>query len=159
FLMDVDGAHLNQLTHEPDGACQPAWSPDGQQLLFVSPCPGKRDSYPSSAIYLANADGSGARPFITLLGGAYDPAWSAGGPAFVRRDGSRPQISPAHADASAAIDISSAHAGDSQPSWSPDGLRLAFANLTRSGRPTIYWMFADGSFRPGFGNPDAITRD
>ena len=159
FVMDVDGAHLTQLTHESDGACQPAWSPDGQQFLFVSPCSGKRDSYPSSAIYLAKADGSGAHPFITLLGGAYDPAWSVSGIAFVHPDGNRPQIYTAQADGSGVTDISSAHAGDSQPSWSPDGQRLAFANLTRTGRPTIYWMFADGSFRPGFGNPDAITRD
>jgi Tol biopolymer transport system component len=36
---------------------------------------------------------------------------------------------------------------------------LAFDNFTRTGGPTIYWMFADGSFRPGFGNPDAVTRD
>lgn len=159
FLINVDGSHLTQLTQAADGACQPAWSPDGQQLLFVSPCPGKRDSYPSSSIYLANADGSGAHPFITLLGGAYDPSWSVSGIAFVHPDGGRPQIYTVKSDASGAKDISSAHAGDSQPSWSPDGKRLALANLTRTGRPTIYWMFADGSFRPGFGNPDAITRD
>ncbi len=159
FLINVDGSQPTQLTHEPDGACQPAWSPNGQNLLFVAPCPGKRDSYPSSSIYLAGADGSGAQPFITLLGGAYDPAWSVTGIAFVHPDGNRPQIYTAKADGSGAKDISSAHAGDSQPSWSADGKRLAFANLSRSGRPTIYWMFADGSFRPGFANPDAITRD
>ena len=157
--MNADGSHLTQLTHEADGACQPAWSPDGKQLLFVAPCPGKRDSYPGSTIYLAAADGGGAHPFITLLGGAYDASWSVGGIAFVHPVGNRPQIYAARSDGSDAKDISSAHAGDSQPSWSPDGKRLAFANLSRSGRPTIYWMFADGSFRPGFGNPDAVTRE
>ena len=159
FLMNADGSNVVQLTHDSQGACQPAWSPDGQQFLFVAPCAGKRDSYPSSSIYIANADGSGSRPFITLLGGAYDPAWSAAGIAFVHPDSNRPQIYIAQADGSGAKNISAAHSADSQPSWSPDGKRLAFANVTRTGRPTIYWMFADGSFRPGFGNPDAVTRD
>jgi len=159
FLMNADGSNVTQLTHGADGACQPAWSPDGKQLLFVAPCSGKRDSYPGSSIFIAGADGSSPRPFITVLGGAYHPAWSVGGIAFVHPVGSRPQIYTAQADGSGARDISSAHADDSQPSWSPDGKRLAFANLSRSGRPTIYWMFADGSFRPGFANPDAVTRD
>jgi hypothetical protein len=47
--------------------------------------------------------------------------------------------STAKSDGSDTKDISCAHAGDSQPSWSPDGKRLGFANLSRCGRPTIYW--------------------
>jgi hypothetical protein len=38
FLANVDGTGVKQLTTMTDGACQPSWSPDGQRLVFTSPC-------------------------------------------------------------------------------------------------------------------------
>ena len=29
---------LEQITFEEEGACQPAWSPDGQKIAFITPC-------------------------------------------------------------------------------------------------------------------------
>ena len=158
YVMGVDGADLTRLTQEPEGACQPAWSPDGTQLLFVTPCAGKAERYPSSAIYVMNADGSQIRPFIAILGGAYEPDWSAAGVVFTHIDGGRPQIYLANSEGGGLQRLSATNSGDSQPAWAPDGARLAFRNFSRSGQMTIYWMLPDGNFARGGSNPEAISR-
>ncbi|MCC7359703.1 MAG: PD40 domain-containing protein [Anaerolineales bacterium] len=159
YLMDADGGNITQLTNVEAGACQPAWSPDGQQLLFVTPCSGKREQYPDSVIYAIRADGTGLRPFITILGGEWDPAWSTAGVAYVFNGDGRPQIFIADADGANPRRVSNIHSGDSQPAWSGDATRLAFRNNSRSGTPALYWMFADGTFAEGGANPDVLTRD
>jgi Tol biopolymer transport system component len=166
FLMDVAGIpngteadrHVTQLTNHPDGACQPAWSPDGSKLLFVSPCDRKRDSYPNSAIYIINADGTNQQPFIAEVGGVYDPDWSKTGVLYTFRDPSgRPNIWVAGSDGQNSVDISAAQASDMHASWSGDGERVAFVNTSASGSPQVYWMFKDGKYAPGRTLPSAVT--
>jgi serine/threonine protein kinase len=41
WLMNIDGSNPRKLTNQADGACQPHWSPDGQQVVFISPCLGR----------------------------------------------------------------------------------------------------------------------
>jgi len=36
FAMNLDDSNSIQLTHGPDGHENPAWSPDGQKVAFVS---------------------------------------------------------------------------------------------------------------------------
>lgn len=79
YLMDATGAILRQITNEPDGACQPDWSPDGTRLVYVSPCRQKQDTYQGSSLYIINADGTGKLSLPTTLGGDFEPAWSPDG--------------------------------------------------------------------------------
>ena len=157
FLIDLDGENLTQLTTLPDGACQPAWSPDGERLLFTSPCRQKRDEYPNAAIYVVNADGSGISPLISLVGGVYDANWSDEGIAFTYLENNQPSLWMAGPNGGAAVKVSRGTARDRQPSWSPGGDRLALMNTSRAGGATIFWVFADGSFNGS--NPDQVTRD
>jgi Tol biopolymer transport system component len=157
FLIDMDGENLTQLTTLPDGACQPAWSPDGDRLLFTSPCRQKRDEYPNAAIYVVNADGSGISPLISLVGGVYDADWSDEGITFTYLENNQPSLWMAGTNGGAAVKISRGTARDRQPSWSPGGDRLALMNTSRAGGATIFWVFADGSFNGS--NPDQVTRD
>ncbi len=159
YLMDADGENITPVTNVAEGACQPAWSPDGSALLFVTPCTGKKEQYSGSAIYYINADGSGLRPFITLLGGEWDPDWSSAGVVFTFNDNGRAQVYVADSAGAGAQRLSNERSGDSQASWSGDAERLAFRNNSRSGQPTIYWMFTDGTFADGGANPEPITRD
>ncbi len=157
FVIDLDGENLTQLTTLPDGACQPSWSPDGERLLFTSPCRQKQDQYPNAAIYVMNADGSGISPFISLVGGVYDADWSDQGIAFAYLENNQPSLWMAEPDGSAPVKISRGTARDRQPSWSPGRDRLTLMNTSRAGSATIFWVFADGSFDGS--NPDQVTRD
>jgi len=164
FVMNVADAlqggesSVVQLTNLVDGACQPEWSPDGARLIFVTPCSGKKDQYPRSAIYIMNADGSNVLPFITEVSGAFDASWSAqSGIAFTRPDTGGLRIYIADPATGETHIISGRNSNDSQPSWSPDGEKLVFMNTTRAGRPTLYWMNKDGTF--GGSQPSQVTRD
>jgi dipeptidyl aminopeptidase/acylaminoacyl peptidase len=48
----------------------PAWSPDGKQLVFESNREGK------DAVYRINADGTGLLRLTSLEEGSYQPSWS-----------------------------------------------------------------------------------
>jgi Tol biopolymer transport system component len=144
------------LTNQPEGACQPEWSPDGQKLLFISPCRRKAAEYLGAALYSMNADGTNVQPCVSMIGGVYDASWSASGIAFTFLENGQPRIYVAGSCGSRS-QISKAQSDDSQPSWSSGGDRLVFENTSRAGRPTIYWMFKDGTFNGS--SPDQVTRD
>jgi serine/threonine protein kinase len=157
WLMNADGSNPVQITNQQDGACQPAWAPDGSQLVFVSPCPRKRDTYPGSAIYKINADGTGSQILFSLIGGVYDPDWSVAGIAMTYLDNNRPQIYLGQPDGSRPVRLSQERSGDSQPTWAFDGTKLIFFNTSRTGQPILYWMNQDGTFDGS--NPNQVTRD
>lgn len=158
FLMNADGSNQTALTDLADGACQPAWSPDGAQLVFISPCARRAETYPGASLYRMNADGSGVQRLLTLANGVFDPDWSPSGLTFTVLEGNRPQVYVAAADGSNPQRLSSPVAYDRHPTWSPDGARILFLNNTRAGRPTLYWMNKDGTFEDGR-NPRQVTRD
>jgi Tol biopolymer transport system component len=157
FLMNVDGSGLKQITKNADGACQPAWSPDGQQLIFISPCGSLAEQYPKVQLYLMNADGSNVKPLLaTPAKGAFDPEWSAQGVAFTK-SGARPQVWIADPQTGQAHPIGQEIARNQQPSWSPDGSKIAFLNTSFPDKPVILWMSKDGTFEGS--NPAQVTRE
>jgi len=133
FLANVDGTGVKQLTTMTDGACQPSWSPDGQRLVFTSPCREDEDRYPGAGLWLIQADGGGLISLPTVPGGDYDPAWSPDGTriafASLRDNTSVPHlylISPLGTDVEKLTDSTSR---DSQPVWAPTGTQLMFVSL------------------------------
>ena len=79
-LNAADGSGLQQLTQGGVlGSAQPAWSPDGQLIVFVSDTYGEEpDSAPQ--LVLMNADGSDTRPLgVAHLSDMSEPAWSPDG--------------------------------------------------------------------------------
>lgn len=157
YLINVDRTNLTRLTNMADGACQPAWSPDGEQLLFVSPCNKKTDKYPNAAIYIMDPDETDVQPLITLIGGVYDPEWSSAGILFTYLEDNKPHIWVANDQGHDRERLSMENAYDSQPCWSPGGDKIALTNTSRAlGVPTIYWVRSDGSFDGA--NPDQVTR-
>jgi Tol biopolymer transport system component len=145
FLANVDGTGVRQLTTMTDGACQPAWSPDGQQLVFTSPCRDDQDRYPGASLWLIQADGSGLTSLPTLPGGDFDPAWSPDGAgiafASLRENPSVPNlflISPLGTDVRR---LTEGSARDQQPAWAPTGTQLVFVS-ERSGQGEL-WILPD----------------
>ena len=145
--MNGDGTRQQQLTSVRDGACQPAWSPDGAQLAFISPCSGRKDLYPGSSIYFMNADGTNVHllPLTPSIAGDFDPAWSPDGKklAFTSLRNGRPQILVFDLTNSLLSILSTSNYPDKQPAWSPYGKQLAFVRQAPNGQ--IWTMDADGS--------------
>jgi Tol biopolymer transport system component len=149
WLIDANGNIIRQITNEPNGACQPDWSPDGTRLVYVSPCRQKQDTYPGSSLYIVNADGSGVVPLPTSLGGNFEPAWSPDGRriAFTSlRDGYN-EIYMVNLDNNQTIRLTKSAASISgaiyarMPAWSPFGSQIAFV-LKRLGTSQI-WITTD----------------
>jgi Tol biopolymer transport system component len=115
FMINRDGTGLAQLTGPPADETEPAWSPNGRQIAFVSSGDGQAD------IYLINSDGS--NPIRLTLDPADDrsPVWSPDGSqlAFAsERDGNW-EIYVMNADGSDQINLTQYPADERQPAWSP----------------------------------------
>jgi Tol biopolymer transport system component len=79
YLINLDGTGLQKITDIAEGACQPAWSPDGMRLVIVSPCSKNKETYRGSSLIVMNADGSGLTPLIPPVpGGDFDNLVSDG---------------------------------------------------------------------------------
>lgn len=94
----------------------PAWSPDGQKLVFASDRDGDRD------IYVVNVDGSDLTNLTDDADRDGDPAWSPDGTqlAFTEPEG----VSIMRLDGSGTRPLTTI--GGASPVWSPDGRQIAF---------------------------------
>lgn len=142
YLINVDSTGLQAVTNLQDGACQPAWSPDGTQLLFISPCSENREQYPGSSIWLLSLDTLETSQLSTIpSGGDYDPAWHPNGDriAFTSLRDGWAQIYVMNLDGSDLQNISDSYQTDYQPVWDPRGTNLLFTAI-RGDVPEIMIM-------------------
>jgi serine/threonine protein kinase len=145
YLINVDGTGERWLTNLPEGACQPAWSPDGSRLIFTSPCQGNREDYPGSSLWLISVDLEGnvsdPEPLPSAPGGDYDPAWAPDGQsiAFSSLRTGRPQIHVMGLDGGNLRNMNDDLARNRQPTWSPTGEQLLFTS-TRGELQAIWIM-------------------
>ncbi len=149
YMIDVDGSNLRQLTDMPEGACQPDWSPGGNRLVFISPCPGNQESYPGAALFILEIENGDIQALTTAPGGDFDPDWSPDGSKIIftsLRKGGRPQIYVYDFETNSVNMVSDpeTYSRDFQPTWAPDGNRIAFVT-TRKGPYQIWFMDPDGS--------------
>jgi Tol biopolymer transport system component len=163
FVMDADGADVQQLTPEVDGSSsnQPAWSPDGQAIVYVRG-PSIASAVVSATplafgeLHVMEADGS-KRKRLTRREPDAAPAWSPGGGhiAFVRgHDLNKPSgdMDLFVVGAAGATPRRLTHTPDSfetAPAWSPDGATIAFARSFSgsafTGEAAIFTIKRDGS--------------
>lgn len=146
WIMNADGTASHQITNMPEGACQPAFSPGGEQIAYISPCAGNQEIYPGATIWIINVDGTGEFPLPSVPGGDFDPDWSPDGNKIIFtsiRDFNRAQIYEFDFTDEGVRPISANTVRDSQPVWSPDGNQIAFVT-TRRGPSQIWIMNGEG---------------
>jgi serine/threonine protein kinase len=135
YLSDLSGDNTVQFTNESEGACQPDWSPDGEKLIFTSPCKALNDAFVKTSIFRMNADGSGRTSLTKVPGGDYDPAWSPDGKQILVtsvQDG-RQHIYVMDANGDKRVLLSAtAGAVEYQARWSPDGERIILVSMAGS---------------------------
>src|SRR5205809_212206 len=122
-------AQLRKVLDDSSTATDPAYSPDGSRIAFVS----TRDGQPE--IYVMDADGTDVARLTNSPGVDGDPSFTADGQAVVfhsNRTGHR-QIFVQAITGSDAIQLTQEPADNSQPSVSPDGESIAFVS-SRAGR-------------------------
>ncbi len=73
YVMDADGSNVRQLTKDDKPASRPYWSPDGKNVVFVSPTGNSKD-WRDHGLYVMDADGSNVRSLSISKAGDSHPA-------------------------------------------------------------------------------------
>ncbi|BCX88453.1 TolB protein [Methylomarinovum tepidoasis] len=138
-IADADGYNPRTVVISPEPLMSPAWSPDGQQIAYVS------FERRRPAIYVQTL-ATGAREKIAAFPGINGaPAWSPDGGRLaltLSKDGS-PDIYVLDLASRRLRRLTHSFAIDTEPAWSPDGKRLVFTS-DRGGSPQIYTIPAGG---------------
>jgi len=133
MVSDADGYNPRTVTESSEPLMSPSWSPDGQNLAYVS-FEGK-----ASAIYVQRLATGERRRVSARAGINGSPAYSPDGTrlALTLSRGSNLDIYVLDLATQALTRITSNDAIDTEAAWTPDGKSLYFTS-DRAGNPQIY---------------------
>ncbi|GAC1609634.1 MAG: hypothetical protein NVS3B3_16570 [Aquirhabdus sp.] len=141
----LNGANLHKvsqvaLPNTSIAETEPAWSPDGRQIAYVSTNNGVSD------IWVIQADGSYSVKLTTNGANNTQPAWSPDGRklVFVSDKGGSKDIWLMNANGSNQTSIVALPGEENHPSFSPAGDKIVFSE-TANGSATLVIANADGS--------------
>ena len=151
YLIGADGSGQVKLLALPGNQRSPVWSTNGDAILFRSDHNSSDGSY---EVYMAEPDGSNlfrvTRNPADDTGAAWSPLLpsrlgvvSNGAVAFSSNYGGNQDIYLTNADGSVQAQLTDHLASDREPSWSPDGTRLAFTS-NRDGGWELYTIGSNG---------------
>ena len=143
YLASPDGTEIRRLTTATQSELTPAWSPDGARLAFTGD---------DGNTYVINRDGSN---MIRIPTGGGWPSWSPDGRRLliatenglriVAADGSGQNETEIELDLNRLTGVSEGVGGPWEPSWSPDGSRIAFSAWTGYDFERAFVANIDGS--------------
>jgi TolB protein len=141
FVMDYDGEQIKKLTSNGSLNLNPAWSPDGSKIAFLT----YRSGRPEMVILSSTGELKKAYPQprgeLNL-----SPDWSPDGTrlAFSGSREGNAEIFVLRVSDGQVTRLTNSPALDTSPSWSPTGREIAFVS-DRSGSPQVYLMGSEGT--------------
>ncbi|WP_237058096.1 Tol-Pal system beta propeller repeat protein TolB [Microbulbifer sediminum] len=132
---DIDGARPKVIRRFSEPVMSPMWSPDGQEVAYVSFETGR------PAIFRENLR-TGARQQLTNFKGINSsPTWSPDGSklAMVLSKDGNPEIYVLDLRSGKFTRLTRHFSIDTEPNWMPDGKSLVFTS-DRGGKPQIYQL-------------------
>jgi TolB protein len=160
-VANADGTGRRTLTNQPGGAYEPAWSPAGGRIAFVTLVQREREV---GEILVMNEDGSQVSNLTSGRGHDSEPLWSPNGSkiAFITFDpvpeGTHHELAVMNPDGNGRTILT---ASDGSATWSPQGDRLAFMRRA-FGDPIaidVYLINVDGGGERNLTNTPEITDD
>ena len=137
-VSDADGYNPRTIAQSSQPLMSPAWSPDGQNLAYVSFEGGM------SAVYVQRLSSGDRRRVSARAGVNGAPAWSPDGSRLaltLSRDGNL-DIYVLELATQALVRITTDEAIDTEAEWSPDGRTIYFTS-DRAGNAQIYRVSVD----------------
>ena len=143
YLYEIETGLTRRMSTDPDPDTAPVISPDGQQLLFVRGVNGRQ---------LVTMPLTGGAEKVVAEGAFFGmPRWSPDSRwvAYTRRDyAALTNVYARPVSGGEEINVSRWNGFNTEPTWSPDGRRLAFLS-SRSGSMEIYTVDLDRHKSPG----------
>ena len=164
YVMDADGGNPQRLTNDPRDDKYPSWSPDGNRIAFSARDRDKAEHL-NYEIYVMDADGANLQRLTNDRHHDKYPSWSPDGKRIIfssKREGHfrgeagiTYEIYVMDTDGGNEQRLTENRKNDEQPSWSPDGERIAFSSDRKGDlqNSEIYVMNADG------GNEQRLTEN
>ncbi|MEV4260601.1 hypothetical protein [Kribbella sp. NPDC049584] len=157
FTIKPDGTDARQLTHltAPQQAGDPAYSPDGRRILYVS-----NETGPFQ-LRVMSADGTGQRQLLNDPGhDAFGPRWSPDGSRIVFARCTSPfgfvecTVATVKSDGTGLRILTGGHWFDAFADWSADGRTILFASNREGFISTIWRIGPDGRGLKQLTDPD-----
>lgn len=151
-VMHYDGSHrhpvIDPTAFQMDDVPHPTWSPDSEQLAYITGAWGTDDN----RLSVVDVAGGVPHTLVTGLENARGVDWSPDGRHFVfvqtffnRTGNSYSEIFTADPTDPVQTRLTSRQTTTTNPDWSPDGRQIAFSSIGSFSKSTIFVATADGT--------------